>query len=608
MSRQHETGYGHRLRVLIVEDLAEDAELIDRELRHGGLDVQAETVEDRATLLGALVRFAPDIVLSDYKLPGFSGTEAIALTHETSPDTPVILVTGSLDEETAVRCMRAGAADYVLKDRLTRLPAAIRGALERRDLERARRAAEDALRESEQRFRRLFEQAPLAYQSLDAEGRVIEVNQAWLSTLGYGRDEVEGRQLAEFLVPVQRGLFERQLRSFMATGEMHGAEYDMVRANGSTFVASFDGRVVRDSSGQFVRGHCILSDITARRRAEITMRLQAAALESAANGIVITDAEGTILWANPAFTRLSGYPLSEVLGRNPRFQKSGAQDVAFYSALWKQILAGRPWHGELLNRRRDGVEYTEEMTITPLRDAAGGVTNFIAIKQDVTTRKSTESRLQTALREKDVLLREVHHRVKNNLQAMIYLVDSHLERIQDPHDAQFLKELQEQTRTMALVYEQLYQSESLAQVDMAPYLETLLAALLQAFGAGREIQAVVECEAVTMEVDVATPVGLIVNELVTNALKHAFQIEKHNGPRILVRLVDTGAMFTLTVSDNGVGFPASFALRSATTMGVKLVHMWVTHQLGGTLVIAGNPGVEVEIRIPKRARKEAKGE
>jgi PAS domain S-box-containing protein len=128
-----------------------------------------------------------------------------------------------------------------------------------------------------------------------------------------------------------------------------------------------------------------------RKRAQQQLSLQSKALEAAANAIVITDVEGKIVWANQAFTRLTGYALEEVKGRNPRLLKSGQHPPSFYQRMWKTILAGAVWHSEIINRRKDGSLYTEEMTITPVHDERGQIVNFIAIKQDITQRKQLEA-------------------------------------------------------------------------------------------------------------------------------------------------------------------------------------------------------------------------
>ncbi|MGA2556671.1 MAG: PAS domain S-box protein [Verrucomicrobiota bacterium] len=137
-------------------------------------------------------------------------------------------------------------------------------------------------------------------------------------------------------------------------------------------------------------------DITERRQAEEALRLQSAALEAAANAIVITDRNGTIQSVNPAFTALTGYTAEEVLGKNPRLLKGGKQDEAFYRNLWRTISSGQVWSGQLTNRRKDGSLYEEEMTITPLRDGDGAIARYIGIKQDVTERKRAEEALRAS--------------------------------------------------------------------------------------------------------------------------------------------------------------------------------------------------------------------
>ena len=167
----------------------------------------------------------------------------------------------------------------------------------------------------------------------------------------------------------------------------------MWRNDGSSFPAEYWSRPIH-RHGSVIGTVVTFVDITERKQAEQQMRLQTAALESAANGIAITDLEGRILWINPAFTRLTGYSGGEILGQTLRVLKSGEQGSDFYHNLWQTILSGEVWQGELVNQRKDGTLYTDDTTITPVRDVSGALTHFVAIKQDVTERRRSEQALQ----------------------------------------------------------------------------------------------------------------------------------------------------------------------------------------------------------------------
>ena len=153
------------------------------------------------------------------------------------------------------------------------------------------------------------------------------------------------------------------------------------------------GRASFDEAGHILRFIGTVLDITEQKRAAEVLHLQSNALQAAANGVVITDQNASILWVNDAFTALTGYRAAEVIGQNPRLLKSGQQDDEFYQEMWATICAGHVWRGEVVNRRKDGSLYSEEMNITPVLGSGGDITHYIAIKQDVTARKQAEMAL-----------------------------------------------------------------------------------------------------------------------------------------------------------------------------------------------------------------------
>ena len=272
--------------------------------------------------------------------------------------------------------------------------------------------------------------------------------------------------------------------------------------------------------------------------------------------------------------------------------------------MWDTICSGQVWHGEIANRRQDGSLYVEEMTITPLQSATGEITHFIAIKQDITERKRTEEQIRTSLREKEVMLQEIHHRVKNNLQIISSLLDMQSWTVEDPVTRQILQDSQNRVRSMASIHEKLYQSPDLTSIDVAGYVYSVVAYLRQVYNTrGEDITLDIQVDEVSLDLDMAIPCGLIINELVSNALKYAFPPEEKEGGEIRVVLRSAGdGQLSLVVSDDGVGLAPDVDLDAPKTLGLRLVDM-LTQQLNGTLELDRNGGLAFEIRFPDGGRK-----
>ncbi len=204
---------------------------------------------------------------------------------------------------------------------------------------------------------------------------------------------------ADLMTPSSFARMEAALNECRHSGRAYAIDVEAVLPTGKRRWAACVGEPVCDPGGTIRAVRGTVQDITARKNAEQALRLQTGALEAAANSIVITDRAGLIEWANPAFLTQAGYTLGEALGKRPAdLVGSGRQDQAFYRKLWATIQAGQVWHGQLVNRRRDGALRTEDMTITPVTNSAGEITHFIAVKQDITDRLALEEQLQRAQR------------------------------------------------------------------------------------------------------------------------------------------------------------------------------------------------------------------
>jgi PAS domain S-box-containing protein len=251
-----------------------------------------------------------------------------------------------------------------------------------------RERADQALLSSEERFRALIEHGLDFISLLAPDGTLLWESPATTRPLGYPPDAFLGRNLFELVHPDDAAQV-RQLwvQVVQEPASLQRGVFRLRRSDGLwCWVEALATNLLHDAS---VRAIVInYRDITLRKQAEETLRLQSAALNAAANAIVITDRDGAIVWINAAFTALSGYRADEALGKNPRdLVKSGVHETAFYKPIWDTLLAGNVWRGEMINRRKDGSQYPEEQVITPVRDARGEITHFIAIKRDLTEEK-----------------------------------------------------------------------------------------------------------------------------------------------------------------------------------------------------------------------------
>lgn len=254
--------------------------------------------------------------------------------------------------------------------------------------------ADQYLRESENRMRVLFENAPLAYQSLDVDGNILEVNALWLAQMGYTRDEVIGRFIGDFIKHDPNQAFEEKFPDFQQIDKVDDPVFTMQRKDGSDFLWQVNGRINPDIQGQFTRTHCLLTDITKRQQAQTKLQLCANVFTHAREGIAITDASGTIIEVNETFIQVTGYSRDELIGQNPRMLQSGRQTAAFYEAMWNDLSINGHWTGEIWNRRKNGELYAELLTISDVRDENDNILNYVALFTDITQMKEHQQQLE----------------------------------------------------------------------------------------------------------------------------------------------------------------------------------------------------------------------
>lgn len=338
-----------------------------------------------------------------------------------------------------------------------------------------------------------------------------------------------------------------------------------------------------------------LKEALERRKRKQSETLYYCLVENLPQHVLCKDTAGRFIFANQHFCRTLGKSLPEILGKTDfdffplELARKYQQDDARVLETGTMFQAVEEYHAP-----NQGKMMYVEVTKTPLRDPQGKVIGLQAIFSDITERRRTEETIRASLEEKVVLLREVHHRVKNNLQIVISLLRLQSVRTQNPDVLDTLQGTGNRIRSMSLLHDTLYRSENLARVNFTQYIESLCSHLFRAYGsrAGR-IKLELHLEEVSVDLDQAVSCGLIINELVSNALKHAFP--KGRAGRIVIELNKTAQQqIVLKIADDGVGLSPELDIRQTGTLGHQLVFM-LAEKLRGSVEVTRDQGTTFRI-------------
>jgi two-component sensor histidine kinase len=334
-------------------------------------------------------------------------------------------------------------------------------------------------------------------------------------------------------------------------------------------------------------------------------------LEKLPAGAYTCDPEGLITYYNPHAVQLWGRepalndPVDRFCGSFKLFATDGSPIAHDQCWMALALKMEREYNGhEIVIERPDGQRLTVLAYANPIHDEAGTLLGAVNVLVDITDRKRTEmalrdseERLKVALHEKEVLLKEIHHRVKNNLQVVCSLLRLQCDTIDDSTLRELFYESELRVRSMALIHETLYQTPDVARFHLAPFLRTLSAELFRAYGVDpQHIALTIRIDEVVLPLDAAIPCGLILNELLSNALKHAFP----NGGRGDIRIelqAGTDRQVLLRVADTGVGLPEGVDVCQTDSLGLQLVSA-LTEQLQGTIAVERDGGTALTVTFP----------
>ena len=408
------------LRVLMVEDSEDDALLIIRELKKGSYAPEYERVETASAMLTALKDKTWDIILSDYKMPHFSGTKAIAVLKETNIDIPVIIVSGTIGEETAIECMRLGAHDYIMKNNLSRLCPAIARELEEATSRSKRKQAEEALRQSEERYRTILDEMEDGYFEVDLAGNFTFVNDADCRLLGHSREELIGASFKGHLNEEDFDILYNAFGRIYSTGKPErGISYRAIRKDGITGFAEVAGFPLQNQKGEIIGFRGIAQDITDRKRLEEALRESEKKYRLLADNIddviFILDMNLNYTYVSPSVKILMGYEPEELLKQPPIETMTPFSWDLVTKTLSEIIELEKSGNGEisisekvqLEMRRKDGTTVWTEVNASFIRDENHRPVSIMGVARDITERKQAEEALRALTSRQEAILAAV---------------------------------------------------------------------------------------------------------------------------------------------------------------------------------------------------------
>lgn len=471
------------LRILVLEDVPFDAELINRELEKSGMKFSSRRVEEEEEFLRELENFKPQVILADHSLPHFDGMSALEIAKVECPHVPFIFVSGKMGEDFAIDALKCGATDYVLKGSLSKIVHAVNRALEEVEEHSKRQMAEEALRNSHRQLMEAQKIGHIGSWEMDINTREMSFSDEFYNIMSLEPTEFgnDYPAMLNIIHPEDRDKVEDSIKNALNEQKSFSNDYRLLRPDGTIRILSSKAEVITDSSGK------------------------------------------------------------------------------------------------------------------PLR--------LVVTEQDITEQKIAEEKIKSSLKEKEMLLQEIHHRVKNNLQVISSLLRLQSRFIKDQNAIDIFKETQNRVRTIAILHEKLYQSDDLAKIKIDDYVNILAKDLLYFYELDdSNIDMVIDIDDISLNIETAIPCGLIIDEIVANSLKYAFPSDK-NGKIIIELHSDDENRFKLIVSDDGVGIPDDVDPDKTDTFGMQLIK-YLTKQLKGTVELDRSNGTKYELLFSELKYKE----
>jgi two-component system sensor kinase len=646
-----------KIRIMMLEDVPFDAELAEKELERDNIPFSSLRVETEAEFRKGIHEFQPHIILADHSLPSFDGKTALKIAQQEIPQVPFIFFSGKIGGEFVVEVLREGAKDYVFKNNISKLPYTVRRALDEVEEAQELEVAAKSLKNREAQLRLITENMQDLVMQVDAEGQIQYLSSSIHKILGYDYQNYIDQPVSKFLQLVHPEDANNMLTALEGVKSSSASvreefrcknlagDYQWMESMINPFLdENMDENgfllVIRDVNTrkkvefQLARHRENLENMVEERTQElgkINLKLSQEIevrkklyksllnnekrLESIINGsplpTFVIDTDHEVVYWNLSLEKFTGIKKKDVLGTSNHWhvfyqeQRPCMADLLL-EGNWKGIFkwySTKHMRTELVDNVYSATGFFPNikggrwlyMTAFPLLDSEGEVIGAVETLEDITPEVEYKEEIENSLEEKEILLREIHHRVKNNLQIISSLINLQTNRVNDEETIHLFRKTRNRIQSMALVHEKLYQSGDFTRINLAEYIQDLVVNVLSSYQDSKErITLEMDCEPVWININTAIPCALIINELVTNSVKHAFPGDKTG--KIIIRLHQREDEIIITCTDTGVGLPDDINLLETSTLGLKLVHA-LTQQLKGKIRILTTEGTSFEIYI-----------
>lgn len=454
-----------------------------------------------------------------------------------------------------------------------------------------------ALEKRDEEFRYFIESAPVAIAMFDTNMQYIAASSRWIKDYNIQGIKIHGASHYDIFPEITDEL--KEVHQHALAGSVISADDDeFIRADGSIQYVRWEVRPWYLSSGD-IGGIVIFSeDVSERVKAVKALQdneeKYRTLFESNPDYTILIGLDGVILDVNSSAANFTNLSKEELIGKN--YAELGLfpkKDLHLLIESFANVLKGeiiRPFQNRLVSKEAS-ISWVETQLVPLMKD--GKVYSIMVIAEDITARKTATDQLIKSIEEKDVLLKEIHHRVKNNIQIISSLLNLQKQHVDSDEFVNILTESQNRIKSMAMVHEKLYHSGDLTRINFAEYIETLVSDLYNSYATStRQVTPVINVENVRFNIETTVPCGLIISELASNSLKHAFPKGKKG--TLSVSLKTSAEWNELVISDDGVGFPEEFDIKNSKTLGLQLVNTLVK-QLDGKITLNQSNGTQFKI-------------